>query len=135
MGRYAGLDSTSIALSCPMTQYLRGDDPPTWVRQDVLEFAFKTGISDAKVIIYVNEFDIVTQDDDAIAMPKVYQVYLRAHGLDRPEYTTHSSWHEVQQRCKHAEEHLDESFPERHVGCEDEKGNPTDEACSFCGWG
>ena len=129
--RWFGFDFDRIEL--PDDPILRGDDPPVWVRQDLMEFVFETGISDAKVVIYIDEFDIVTgDDDDATATPKVYHVDLSAHGFDRAESFMYLYWRDVQQYCKRAEYRLDESFPERHVGCEDKEGNPTDEACSFC---
>ena len=128
--RWFGFDFDRIEL--PDDPILQGDDPPTWIKQDLLGFVFETGISDAKVVIYANEFDIVTEDDDATATPKEYQVDLYAQGLDRPESLAYSNWSGVQRYCKRAEEHLDESFSERHANCNDEEGNPTDEACSFC---
>ena len=98
-------------------------------------FTCKTRISDAKVTIVVDEFELDNEHDDphtVEVLPKRYDVAVDAHGFDRTEMFSSSSWRGVQQTCRRIEQQLDESRHERHAGCQDEQGNLTATACSFC---
>ena len=126
--------STTPRASTGTEPLLRGDEPPRWVGTPP-GFTFRTGISDAKVTVETDGFkqDSDCEDNEILmATPKSYIVTVEAHGLDRAEVFTCSSWHEVQQRCRRMEQGLDESHIERHAPCEDMDGNLTPDACSFC---
>ena len=118
----------------PDEPLLRRDDPPRWVGS-LPGFTFRTGISDAKVTVEIDEFE---QDGDyeewerIHVTPKRYIVTVEAYGFDRALVFTCPSWHEVQQRCRTMEHELDESQMERHDPCEDMDGNPTADTCLFC---
>ena len=118
----------------PDEPLLREDDPPRWVGSWP-GFTFRTGISDARVTVEIDEFE---QDDDDEEVerihvtPKRYIVTVEAYGFDRALVFTCPSWYEVQQRCRTMEHELDESQMERHYPCEDMDGNPTADTCLFC---
>ena len=118
----------------PDEPLLRRDETPRWVGS-LPGFTFKTGISDAKVTVEVDEFERDDDDEEVERIhvtPKSYIVTVEAHGLDRAEVFTCPSWHEVQQKCRTMEYQLDESEMERHLLCYDEDGNTTADACLFC---
>ena len=118
----------------PDEPLLPRDAPPRWVGTPP-GFTFRTGISDAKVTVETYGFKQNGDCEDneiLLATPKRYIVTVEAHGLDRAEVFTCSSWHEVQQRCRRMEHRLDESRVERHDPCEDMDGNLTQDACLFC---
>ena len=118
----------------PDEPLLRRDDPPRWVGS-LPCFTFKTGISDAKVTVEVDEFERDDDDEEVERIhvtPKRYIVTVEAHGLDRAEVFTCPNWHEVQQKCRTMEYQLDESEMERHLLCYDEDGNTTADTCLFC---
>ena len=118
----------------PDEPLLREDDPPRWVGSWP-GFTFKTGVSDARVTVEIDEFE---QDGDyeewerIHVTPKRYIVTVEAHGLARTEVFTCPSWHEVQQKCRTMEYQLDEGEMERHLLCYDEDGNTTADTCLFC---
>ena len=118
----------------PDEPLLRRDETPRWVGS-LPGFTFKTGISDAKVTVEVDEFERDDDDEEVERIhvtPKRYIVTVEAHGLDRAEVFTCPSWHEVQQKCRTMEHRLDESEMERHLLCYDEDGNTTADTCLFC---
>ena len=118
----------------PDEPLLRRDETPRWVGS-LPGFTFKTGISDAKVTVEIDEFERDDDDEEVERIhvtPKSYIVTVEAHGLDRAEVFTCPSWHEVQQKCRTMEYQLDESEMERHLLCYDEDGNTTADTCLFC---
>ena len=132
MLRWFGFDFDNADL--PDKALLHRGDRPQWTGT-LPGFTHKTSISDAKVIIEVDEFELDADSieyDNTTVLPKSYNVTIDAHGLNQTEAFSCSSWQEVQHRCRHIEQQLDESRHERHARCQDEQGNLTAETCSFC---
>ena len=137
--RWFGFDFDRIDL--PGVGLLRNGDPPRWVG-DPPEFTWETGVADALVTITAKEFRSANdqyeeqygkqdEEQDEVA-PSAYNVTVRAPGVDPDEEFTCPDWHEVQQRCRQLERNLDDSYMERHAGCEDPEGNTTGGACRYC---
>ena len=129
--RWFGFDFDRAEL--PDDALLHRGDRPQWIG-DLPGFIHQTRISDARLTIQIDEFELNGDDDgqDTTVLPKTYQVTFDTHGLDHVEVFSCSTWHEVQQMCRRMECQLDESRHERHALCEDEQGNLTTAACSFC---
>ena len=110
------------------------DERPRWVGNPPI-FIFRTGVADAGVKVSAEGMEIpedTLEEDDGYAVPSLYRVEIRAHGLEHPEEFTCRDWHEVQMRCRQLERRLDDSHGERHAGCTDEQGESSPEACLFC---
>lgn len=132
MLRWFGFDFDWAGL--PEEPLLQGGERVEWTGLPG-HFVHRSGISDAKVTVETDEFEIDQEadcDHMVAVVPKGYRLYVDAHGMDRTEVSYHQSWHDLQQQCKRTEWALDESRAERHLFCEDENGSPTEEACQFC---
>ena len=132
MLRWFGFDFDRAVL--PHASVLRDGEEVQWIGTGQ-HFIHKTGISDATVMIEVDEFGI--DNDNPVerivsVIPKGYRIYINAHGMDSTEVSYYQTWHEVQQHCKRAENNLDETHWERHALCQDEEGRLTEHSCKLC---
>ena len=131
MLKWFGYDFDRVEL--PEDPVLRGGDPPQWVGT-LPGFTYRTGISDARITVetdgFKNEGD--EEEEETRVTPERYTIAVRAHGFDRDQEAACPDWHQVQQTCRSIERQLDETYHERHNLCQDEEGETTADACSFC---
>ena len=114
----------------PDTPLLKHGDSPVWVGT-LPGFTMKTRVADAQVKIRAEQFE-PDAGDEGSAIPEHYSIAIRAHGLNPDEEIICKDWYEVQQRCRTLEQRLDETHAERHASCQDQDGNPSQDACAFC---
>ena len=130
--RWFGFDFDRVDL--PDGPILYRSERPVWEGY-LPGFVHRASIVDAKATIEVMEFrpdGDQDEEDEAAVSPKEYRVALDAHGFDRAQEFTATTWQEVQERCRRAERDLDDTYHERHHLCYDEEGNLSGDACSFC---
>ena len=127
--RWHGFDFDHVEL--PDDPLLPREDAPVWIGS-APGFQFKHGILDAKVTVDVDQWDVEEDPSYDTATPKCFRLVVIAHGFDHPQTSVWPSWHEVQQAATRIEQALDYDFNQRHADCENESGNPTEDACSFC---
>ena len=132
MLRWFGYEFDQVEL--PDDPVLKHDDTPQWIGT-LPGFTCKVGISDARVTIETDGFrtnEDYSDEHELRVIPERYRIAVQAHGFDRAQETVCPDWHEVQQTCRRIERQLDESHDERHQECQDEEGELTSDACSFC---
>ncbi len=114
----------------PDEPVLRGEVPPQWVANGP-RLICRSSVTDAKITIEIDEFDETELQNDVEsveATPSYFRVSINAHGMRESEIFTCWTWQEVQARCAHALEALDENYLQLHGPCRDAYDNPTAEA-------
>ena len=127
--RWFGFDFDRAEL--PEEPLLPRGESPIWVGQPPL-FQYKNGISDARVIIEIDDWSIERDPLYDNATPKRYQLAVYAHGFNQAQTSVWPTWHDVQQAAQTIEQELDQNFVERHNNCQDDNGNETEDTCAFC---